>query len=226
MEVLVGGGQTAAAEATPKEAVASASSQRSAAAASLMGCPRNSLSPRPLPLVAAEPDASGLLPDRDRRERFRNDWDGPLVAEEPESAEGLDGILLVVSPYPEDYTCLRDIFESQRWTLHDARTYREAMTVLCRERMPVVICESRLPDGNWKDILSQIAPLADAPRVIVTSVHAEKDLRPEVLLMGGYDVLSKPFDANETLRLVDGARREWQSAQGQNPMGRALKMTA
>lgn len=183
MELLVGGGQTATAEATPKKAVASASSRSSAVA-------------------------------------------GPFVVEEPESAEGLGGIL-VVSPCPEDCACLHGIFESQRWKLQDARTYREAMAVLCWERMPVVICESRLPDGNWKDILSQIAPLADAPRIIVTSLHEETDLRSEVLKMGGYGVLSKPFERNETLRLVDGARQDWQKERNQSyQMGRALRMTA
>jgi FixJ family two-component response regulator len=64
-------------------------------------------------------------------------------------------------------------------------------------------------------------------RVIVTSTHAENDLRSEVLRMGGYDVLAKPFDENETLRLVDEARQEWQKARSPiYQMARALRMTA
>jgi FixJ family two-component response regulator len=76
--------------------------------------------------------------------------------------------------------------------------------------MPVVICESSLPDGNWKDVLGQVAPMADAPRLIVTSFHADDRLWAEVLNMGGFDVLLKPLDESEVLRVVDLAWRNWE----------------
>jgi DNA-binding response OmpR family regulator len=85
--------------------------------------------------------------------------------------------------------------------------------MLCFHQMPVVICESVLPDGNWIDILSETAPLMDSPRLIVASNHADAPddrLRARVLNLGGFDVVSKPFDRNEVIRVVTVAWRNWE----------------
>jgi DNA-binding NtrC family response regulator len=82
--------------------------------------------------------------------------------------------------------------------------------ILCNDRMPVVICESCLPDGNWKDILSQVAVLPDAPRLIVTSREPDESLWAEVLNMGGYDVLATPFEKDEVIRAVSWAWQSWE----------------
>jgi DNA-binding NtrC family response regulator len=71
--------------------------------------------------------------------------------------------------------------------------------------MTVVICERDLPDGDWHDIWEGIAPLAPHPTLIVTSLHADEHLWAEVLNLGGYDVLAKPFDAQEVCRIVGRA---------------------
>ena len=118
--------------------------------------------------------------------------------------------MLLISSSREDHVSLRRILSRDRWKVHEARSYREAMSALCADRMPVVICESSLPDGNWKDVLGQVAPMADAPRLIVTSFHADDRLWAEVLNMGGFDVLLKPLDESEVLRVVDLAWRNWE----------------
>ena len=83
--------------------------------------------------------------------------------------------------------------------------------ILCEERTPVVICQSHLPDGNWQDVLGQTAILPDAPRLIVTSTQADEHLWAEVLNMGGYDVLTTPFDRNELLWAVLAAWQSWET---------------
>jgi hypothetical protein len=72
-----------------------------------------------------------------------------------------------VSPYREDLAILTQTFRETTWKLCEARTYREALMILCHDRMPVVICRSCLPDGTWKDVLSQTAVLPDPPRLLV-----------------------------------------------------------
>ena len=119
-------------------------------------------------------------------------------------------MLLAVSSHREDHVVLKQVFRDTNWELREARTYRDALTVLCHDRMPVVICESCLPDGNWKDILSQVAVLPDAPRLIVTSREADERLWAEVLNMGGYDVLTTPFEKNEVTRAVNRAWQSWE----------------
>lgn len=118
--------------------------------------------------------------------------------------------ILVVSPIPEDHAFLQPLLERPGRITYRARTYREAVAVLCRDRIAVILCEQELPDGKWKDLLSQIAPLADPPYLIVTSRVADEFLWAEVLNLGGYDVLAKPFDAEEVARVVGMACEHWE----------------
>jgi DNA-binding response OmpR family regulator len=71
-------------------------------------------------------------------------------------------------------------------------------------RLPprVVVCERDLPDGCWKEILELTFSLPHPPPVIVTARLADEYLWAEVLNLGGYDVLSKPFNKQEVSRTV------------------------
>ncbi len=119
-------------------------------------------------------------------------------------------MLLALSSRREDHVFLKHAFRDTNWELREARTYRDALMILCHDRMPVVICESCLPDGNWKDILSQVAVLPDPPRLIVISREQDNRLWGEVLNMGGYDVLTTPFEENELIRVVNRAWQSWE----------------
>jgi DNA-binding NtrC family response regulator len=119
-------------------------------------------------------------------------------------------MLLAVSACWQNHVFLKQVFRDTNWELREARTYHDALMILCNDRPPVVICESCLPDGNWKDILSQIAVLPDAPRLIVTSREPDESLWAEVLNMGGYDVLATPFEKDEVIRAVSHAWLSWE----------------
>lgn len=118
--------------------------------------------------------------------------------------------ILLVSPAPEDHLFLQPLLSVAGRRTYFVRTYREAVAVLCRDRIAVIICERDLPDGKWKDLLSQIAPLSDPPCLIVASRLADEFLWAEVLNLGGYDVLAKPFDAEEVVRVVALACESWE----------------
>lgn len=109
--------------------------------------------------------------------------------------------VLVVSASAETGVRLVDLLRRDKWTVRPAQSCREAIDHLSVHRTPVVICESSLPDGNWKDLLDK------APRLIVTARTADEALWSEVLNLGGYDVLAQPFDATEVARVVVAARR-------------------
>jgi DNA-binding NtrC family response regulator len=119
-----------------------------------------------------------------------------------------------VSDHEEDLDLLEQIFRETNWRLCRAKGYREAVMILCRDRMPVVICRRHLSDGNWKDILSQIADLPDAPRLIVASTEPVDYLWAEVINLGGYDILITPFDQHEVIWAVGCAWRNWENECG------------
>lgn len=69
-------------------------------------------------------------------------------------------------------------------------------------KVDLVICEACLSGGGWKDVLEIIRNHQSNPKLIVCSRLAGDRLWSEVLNLGGYDVLAKPFDKEEVRRVV------------------------
>jgi DNA-binding NtrC family response regulator len=130
---------------------------------------------------------------------------GPAEFPQPRTAT----MLLGVSSRREDHALLQWIFHDTNWELREARGYREALTILCNDRMPVIVCECCMPDGNWQDVLGQIVVLPNSPRLIVAACEGNERVGAEVLNLGGYDVLARPFDKTEVLRSVSRAWQNW-----------------
>lgn len=120
-------------------------------------------------------------------------------------------ISLAVSPNKEDLSFLQYMFDDANWKLYQAHTYREAMSQLSRETVPVIICECQLPDGSWKDVLSQTAPLPERPRLIVVSKQADEPLWSEVLALGGFDLLATPLKETEAAYVIGAAWLDWKN---------------
>jgi DNA-binding response OmpR family regulator len=115
--------------------------------------------------------------------------------------------VLSVSATPEDHDSLRHILHDPGWRITQAFSCQQAITCLCRDLVGVIVCDCHLPDGTWRDILGHIAELTEQPVVIVTSGAPDASLRAEVRNLGGYDVLSKPFFAEDVRRVVSAAWR-------------------
>lgn len=114
--------------------------------------------------------------------------------------------VLAVAPEP-DRAVLRRMLEHSRWALVEASTIAEALATL-RERLPVVlICEAELPDGTWAELLQHAQNLPVPPPVIVTARQADDDFWMQVLNLGGYNVLGKPFSEREVFEMVSVAWR-------------------
>jgi DNA-binding NtrC family response regulator len=112
---------------------------------------------------------------------------------------------LLISPFEQDHVVLESLFREQGWKLHGTDCLQSALSLLRRKVIPVVITEKDLPAGNWKDVLGAVCVLPDSPLVVVTSLHADDYLWAEALNLGAHDVLSKPFDRTEAVRVFDSA---------------------
>lgn len=131
-------------------------------------------------------------------------WQNPL----PTVGEGVK--VLLVSPLDDDRRFLMQILRHSKWKYYVARSRAEALTFLRENAVPVLICEADLIDGTWRDLLDQIAHMQHAPLLIVTSGSADDALWAEVLNLGGYNVLAKPFDSREVFHVVGNAWLHWQ----------------
>jgi DNA-binding response OmpR family regulator len=136
-----------------------------------------------------------------------------------ETSASFVGTVLSISPIEDDHDSLEQIFGEFRWTLHRAITLPSATAFLASNQASVVICERDLGPGTWKDILAGAFTLPQPPCVIVTSRLEDEYLWAEALNVGAYDVLVKPFEATEVIRIVSLASRSWHD---HNASGRVL----
>ena len=130
-------------------------------------------------------------------------------------------VVLAISPDVEDHKVVRQILDGSEWQTLACKTCGQARQLL--RQASVVLCEQKLADGDWKQVLKEIQNMSDPPLLIVTSRLADSGLWAEVLNLGGYDVLAKPLRAEEVLWTIatahprpgapalqaDSKREEW-----------------
>ena len=125
-------------------------------------------------------------------------------APDPKARPALTALL--IDPYDTDYQLLHELFQRFRWTLFTAESPHRALTCLRRNQVHVVITSSERPHWNWKRVVEDVRGITPVPLVVVTSRTADDYLWAEVLNVGGFDLLARPFDQNEVERVLTSAR--------------------
>jgi DNA-binding response OmpR family regulator len=126
-------------------------------------------------------------------------------------------MFLSVSPFADDHVALDRILRADtasKWAICPTFALECALEVLRENQNPIVIAEQHLLPGTWRDVLDEIDRLSDPPLLIVTSRLADDHLWAEALNVGVFDVLAKPFEAEEVIRTLTLAWRHWQDRQG------------
>lgn len=119
--------------------------------------------------------------------------------------------VLAISPDADDHSSLAELCLRSGWRFLSAQSGRQALNVIRSKRVAVAICERDLPDGNWRVVFDGLGRFPAAPLMIVVSRLADDALWAEVLNVGGYDVLLKPFEPKELTWSVTSAYRQWES---------------
>ena len=106
---------------------------------------------------------------------------------------------------------MHTILQDTEWIVRRVRNGIEMLQALHHCHSPVVICETRLPDGDWRDLFTHLGSLDNPPNLILLSEH-DIALAAEFLNLGGFDVLEKPLDRSECLHVCAAAHRNWTAA--------------
>jgi CheY-like chemotaxis protein len=128
----------------------------------------------------------------------------PAAASSATMEQPFPSAILFISPVWPDQSALRRIVRCTHRTI-PAASYRQALRRLRRSHVPIVFCDGNLPDGTWLDVLNHIGDSDDPPLLIVTSRLADDRLWAEVLNLGGFDVIAKPFVASKVLHVLHTA---------------------
>jgi DNA-binding NtrC family response regulator len=115
--------------------------------------------------------------------------------------------VVVVSHDDENRAILKRIFGENGWKIRERRAVSEFRQYLKPQWSGVILTESCLPDGTWRDILTLANAVCPYAQVVVTSRLADEQLWAEVLSRGAFDLLAQPLDQIEVLRVGTSA---WQ----------------
>ena len=113
------------------------------------------------------------------------------------SAEPEPVRILSISASAEDHAVLRRLLRGRSCRIESADTCEGALRRLRNCHASIVICNCTLPDGTWHNMLDYLNSCPSRPLFIVTSSLATAGLWGEVLNLGGFDVIAKPFDRRE-----------------------------
>ncbi len=142
---------------------------------------------------------------------------------EPPAGQPIGTItVLSFSPVENDHTVLERTFRessltlypNSRLTLRRSPTLAATLAALRDHGIPLVICDLDGQPEAWRAIVQASRTLSAPPCVIVTSRNADDRLWAELLNDGAFDLISKPFDNSEVVRIVHSAWVHWHSRYG------------
>lgn len=114
---------------------------------------------------------------------------------------------LVVSSQPEERHALLQALSRFPLRTTSCSTLAEARACLTRSKFRVVICDDRLPDGSFRDILESLRHRQKTP-LIVASKLGDWTEYLEALRLGVFDLVVYPYYPPEVERVLGIALRE------------------
>ena len=102
-----------------------------------------------------------------------------------------------------DATRLHDILAGPAWKLRVVDNLEDAQAFLGARSPSIVLFDRDLPNVDWRQAIGTLAN--GHCRVILASFVADDYLWEEVIHCGGYDVIAKPFRADEVIHMIQFA---------------------
>jgi two-component system response regulator (stage 0 sporulation protein F) len=115
------------------------------------------------------------------------------------------GRLLIVDDERPVLEVLSDFFTSLGYAVATASSGAEALVVARREPPHLVLLDVRMPGMDGVEVLRQLRALEPPPAVIMVTANEDADLAREMLQLGAFDYVAKPFDFGYLDRAVSAA---------------------
>jgi DNA-binding NtrC family response regulator len=119
-------------------------------------------------------------------------------------------VALVVSDH--DREVLNCISNREPVDVHFAESHVDAWEAMNRLNSPVVLYDRDWPNAEWRTAVQALASSHQRSCVILASRVADDYLWQELIRCGGYDLIAKPFRADDVARSLKLALSYWRSA--------------
>lgn len=106
--------------------------------------------------------------------------------------------ILIVEDNIEIHNLIKEILEQEHYKTLNAYSGNEALTLIEKENVDLILLDLMLPGLNGEEIVKQVKNIP----IIVISAKISQEDKVNVLLDGANDYITKPFNAEELLARV------------------------
>ena len=106
--------------------------------------------------------------------------------------------ILIVEDNTDIHNLLKEVLENEKYRVLDSYSGTEALMVLEREKVDLILLDLMLPGLNGEDIIKKVK---DIPIIVISAKISSED-KVNALLSGANDYLTKPFSTEELLARI------------------------
>jgi len=131
--------------------------------------------------------------------------------------------ILIVDDEPSIRMVLRAHLERSGYAVTAAENGAEAISLLGKETFHLVVSDLRMPEVDGMALLSHCTEQMPGLPVILITAHGTVDSAVEAIKLGAQDYITKPFDKDELLPVIEKALRteeRGRSVLHEDPAGR------
>ena len=103
------------------------------------------------------------------------------------------GKILIVEDNIDIHNLIKEILEKENYKILDAYSGTEALLLIEKEKIDLILLDLMLPGINGEEIIQQIKEIP----IIVISAKSSNDDKVNMLLEGANDYITKPFNTEE-----------------------------
>ncbi len=92
-----------------------------------------------------------------------------------------------------------------QFTVHIANTANSGLALCSQQKMDVVLLDQQLPDKNGTEICPSILSQNDKTKIILATAYPDLNNAVEVIKLGAFDYLAKPFNIDELCFAINRA---------------------
>lgn len=110
--------------------------------------------------------------------------------------------ILIIDDQPSVRFGLRSLLEAEGYSVMEAETGQQALSLLTENAPQLILLDLRLPDTDGLDLLPRIKAIDDDVPVIILTAHGTIETAIRALKNGAENFLTKPPDADSFLILI------------------------
>lgn len=110
--------------------------------------------------------------------------------------------ILVVDDDPNARSVLKDMLAAEGYNVLEAMDGIEALAVLGRETVHLVITDRTMPGMDGLVLLKKLQEKKVTLPILMISAYGEEKLWSEAIRLGALDYIMKPFNIHQVLRLI------------------------